>query len=221
MDAIILNAAEGESDRECDDILARLTGAGTVAVVAGRPARGLAVDVIRIDNRAATARAVAHLHDAGHRRIGFVGGPRATLAGAERLAGYRDGCKTRGLPVDERDIGESPFTIAGGTAQTAALLARPDRPTALLAANDLLAIGAMRAAQDAGLRVPRDLAVIGFGDNPLATLVSPRLTTLRIPVEQIAIDCVNSILERLDPHAPRRAPRNRDYRAELVVRESV
>lgn len=221
VDAVVLNAAEGESDRECDEILARLIGAGTVAVVAGRPARGLAVDVIRIDNRAATARAVAHLHDAGHRRVGFVGGPRASLAGAERLAGFREGCKARNLVVDERDVGESPFTIAGGTAQTAALLARPDPPTALLAANDLLAIGAIRAAQAAGLRVPRDLAVIGFDDNPLATLVSPPLTTLRIPVEQIATDCVNNILERLAPHAPPRAPRNRNYRAELIVRESA
>lgn len=221
VEGIILNAAEGESDEECDAILARLIKSGVAAVVAGRPNRGVPADEIRLDNISAAVRAVAYLHRTGHRRVAFVTGSITTMAGGERLKGFRQGCEAVGLGDADMLVSEGQFTIASGASQAAALLRRSDRPTAILAANDLIAIGAIQAAQSAGLRVPQDVAVIGFGDNPLAQLVSPKLTTLRVPVPQIATDCVNAVLDRVAHRGEPLPPRRFEYQADLVIRESA
>lgn len=221
VEGVILNAAEGESDQECDEILARLIKSGVAVIVAGRPTRGLRVDESVMDNVTAVARAVAYLHRTGHRRLAFISGSFATLAGSERVAGFRRGLAECGLTETSASVSEGQFTIPSGASQTQALLRAPERPTALVAANDLLAIGAIQAAHTAGLRVPQDLAVIGFGDNPLAQLVTPKLTTLRLPIAQIASDCVKAVLERAAQKGKSAPPQRLTYQGDLVVRESA
>lgn len=221
VEGIILNAAEGESDQECDEILARLVRSGVAVVIAGRPRRGLKVDESVVDNVAAAARAVTYLHRTGHRRLAFICGSFETVAGSERREGFRRGLSECGISEENAKITEGSFTISSGTSQTQGLLRESDRPTALIAANDLLAIGAIQAAQSAGLRVPQDLAVIGFGDNPLAQLITPKLTTLRLPIAQMATDCVNAVLERTAHRGKTSPPRRLEYQADLVIRESA
>lgn len=217
---IIINSAEGETDEACDARLEAFTKRGVPVVVCGRSSRGLQFDESMVKNAEAAARAVNYLHRTGHKRVGFIGGPLETLAATQRLAGFRDGLKACGLSESPELILAGEFTMASGAQQIRRLLDLPKRPTAILAANDLLAIGAIQTAQGAGIEVPRDLAVIGFGDTPYAELFSPKLTTLRVPTKQIAQDCVNIVLERIQAGL-KGSPRQLIYEAELIVRESA
>ena len=130
------------------------------------------------DNAAGAESAVEHLYALGHRRIATVTGPLHLPPAAERLAGYRRACTRLGLTVRHEDVVEGDFYLASGEAAGRALLARADRPTAIFAAGDQMAIGVMHAAADAGLSVPGDLAVVGFDDIDAAALVRPALTTV-------------------------------------------
>lgn len=217
---IILNTAEGEADESCDALLETFIKRNVPVIICGRSSRGLAVDESIILNEEASARAIAYLFKTGHRRIAFLSGPGRTLAAHERLAGYRRGLKECGLESNSHPIREGQFTIASGTDMTRDLLELPERPTAILAANDLLAIGAIQAIQGTKLVAGRDIAVIGFGDNPLSEIVSPKLTSLRIPTQRIAYDCVHTLLDRL-AQGEASPPRRFVYEAELIIRESA
>lgn len=221
VEGIILNTAEGETDESCDEILERLIKRGVAVIVSGRPARQLAADESMVDNAEAVARAVSYLYRTGHRRFGFISGSFTTMAGSERLAGFQQGLIACGLTKDAGIVSEGSFTIASGIMQTRALLNDSNRPTAIVAANDLLAIGAIQAAQTTGLRVPEDVAVTGFDDMPLAQLVTPKLTTLRLPITQIAIESVQAVLSRVTNRDTRPPARRFSYRADLVIRESA
>jgi LacI family transcriptional regulator len=133
------------------------------------------------DSLAGARLAVEHLHDLGHRRIATITGLVETVPGTERLRGYRDALKARGLAFRDEYVAYGDFYVESGRAAAAQLLQLPadERPTAIVAAADLMAIGALRAAADAGLRVPEDLSVVGFDDIQLAGYLNPALTTLR------------------------------------------
>jgi len=221
VEGVILNAAEGESDEECDEILSRLIKSGVAAIVSGRTNRGLVADESMINNVSAVVRAVSYLHRTGHERIAFVSGNLENFAASERLDGFRKGMEECGLTFDESLVTHGDFTSESGFDQAQQLLQRPDRPSAFVAANDPLAIGVIQAAQSLELRVPQDVAVIGFDDNPLAQLVSPKLTTLRVPIAKIAEDCVDAVLERASNRDNPPPTRKLIYEADLVIRESA
>ena len=130
------------------------------------------------DNAAGAEAAVQHLYDLGHRRIATVTGPLHLPPAAERLAGYQRACARLGLAVPPQYVTEGDFFLASGEAAGKQLLALPDRPTAVFAAGDQMAIGILHAAADAGLSVPGDLAVVGFDDIDATTLVRPALSTV-------------------------------------------
>ncbi|MFI5915203.1 LacI family DNA-binding transcriptional regulator [Dactylosporangium sp. NPDC051541] len=130
--------------------------------------------------------AARHLADLGHRRIAMVGGPEGVLYCRARLDGYRSALDAAGLPYDAALVASAELTLEGGLAAAADLLRRPDRPTAVFAANDLQAVGVYKAARDLGLRIPADLSVVGFDDLPVATLVDPPLTTVHQPLAEMA-----------------------------------
>lgn len=150
----------------------------------------------RIDDVAAARTAVDHLVGLGHRRIGLIGGdtddPMAFTPPLHRRDGYRDALQAVGLDADPDLEVLGYFTVDGGRAATRHLLARDDRPTAIFAESDEMAYGALREIRDAGLRVPDDIAVIGFDDQPFSDLMD--LTSLRQPVAEQALDITTRLL---------------------------
>jgi LacI family transcriptional regulator, galactose operon repressor len=131
------------------------------------------------DNVHGAALAVRHLHELGHRRIATITGLVETKPGADRLRGYRDGLRELGLAYRDEYVAYGDFYADSGTAAAAALLALDDPPTAIFAASDMMALGILGAASEAGLSVPRDISVVGFDDMQLVGHVQPPLTTIR------------------------------------------
>jgi LacI family transcriptional regulator len=176
------------------------------------------LDNLYVDNIAAAQRAVAYLIARGHRRIGMITGQRAPSA--RRVLGYQRALDEHQIPHDEELTRCSDFTVAGGEQSMRELLAQPARPTAVFAANDLMAMGAINAIRAAGLRIPQDVAVVGFDDIPAAALVTPALTTVTQFQEQLGRRAARMLLERIDGSAPE-GGRCEEMPSELVVRESA
>lgn len=220
VEGILLNAAEGESDEECDSVLQRFLSRGVPVIIAGRPLRTLTADQIVLKNKAGLERGVSYLLKINRQRIAFITGHSTASATQERLEGYESALKQQQVPIDASLISYGQFTAESGYDQTLALLQLPTPPDAIVAANDLLAIGAIKACQVAKRRVPQDVAIMGFDDIPLAQLCTPSLTTLRQPTEKIARDCVQLLIERIK-HPNSSPPRNLTYEPELLIREST
>jgi LacI family transcriptional regulator len=123
--------------------------------------------------------------DLGHAHIGFIAAPAGLMFCKFRLAGYRETLQANNLPLDESLIVHGDLTQRGGFQAAQELLARSPRPTAIIACNDLMALGTMSAAQKFGLTIGQDLSVGGFDDIPLAEHAHPSLTTVRQPVYEI------------------------------------
>jgi LacI family transcriptional regulator len=220
VEGIILNASEGEGDEACDSLIQRFIERGVPVVLAGRPARSLPVDEIVIRNASATKRATNYLLKIGRKQIAFISGARDKAGSFERLEGFQDALKEAGITPNPLWIHYGDFTAESGKQQTHQLLSGNSRPTAIVAANDLLALGAIRACHELKLRVPQDVAIIGFDDIAVAQLVTPALTTLQQPQRQIAREVVALMMQRIqskDLSAPRRLA----YEPELVIRESA
>jgi LacI family transcriptional regulator len=132
-------------------------------------------------NREGMALLVDHLVEHGHERIGYIGGPPSFTSGIERLEGFRAAMAARGRAVANEyvGLGDDAWSVGGGRRATSEILALSSRPSALVAAGDTLAVGAIQAARDAGLRVPDDLAVVSFDDPFFADLLDPPMTALR------------------------------------------
>ena len=157
------------------------------------------------DNHKGMLRMVEYLVGLDHRRIGYIGGLDITTVGADRTRGYREGMIAAGLADDDRWVAWGNFSEESGVEAARDLLARTPRPTAIVAANDMMAIGALRAAEEAGIDVPRQLTLVGADDVSLASYVRPRLTTLRQPMYDIgraATELLLELSEAVDPGAP-------------------
>ncbi|MFC7759592.1 substrate-binding domain-containing protein [Catellatospora bangladeshensis] len=166
------------------------------------------------------ARAVtAHLTALGHRRIGVVGGPHNWLAGQARLAGHTSALADVGVLADPALVRSAEPTAELGHRAAAELLDLPDRPTALVCFNDKAAVGALAAATERGLRVPADLSVTGFDDIDLASATTPRLTTVRQPLQEMGRIAVGLLVRLLDQHQLEAL--HIELATELVVREST
>ena len=138
--------------------------------------------------------AMAHLADLGHRRVAFVAGPTPNQDAADGCRAYRDACAAHGLDTDEALIAPGDFSDASGFAAMHRLLALDAPPTAVFAANDAMALGALGALREAGRAVPGDVSVVGFDDIPMARYVTPPLTTVRAPLGQLARTAVARLL---------------------------
>jgi len=139
-----------------------------------------------MDDVAAAREMTEHLADLGHTRIGFImGDPRYGAAPARR-EGYVAAMKARSLKVDKAWIRDGDFTFESGRKAAAALLALPERPTAIFASNDDMALGALAAVAEADLSVPGDVSVAGFDDSPVSRLSRPQLTTIRQPLVEMS-----------------------------------
>ncbi len=131
--------------------------------------------------------ATRHLTELGHRRVAMISGPQDVLCCCARLDGYRSALRAAGLPVDPDLVAYADLTREDGRAAAGGLLALPDRPTAIFAANDLQALGVYQAARELGLSIPGDLSVVGFDDLPVVAWVEPPLTTVHQPLTEMAV----------------------------------
>jgi DNA-binding LacI/PurR family transcriptional regulator len=159
------------------------------------------VNYVDVDNVGGARIAVEHLMRLGHTRVATITGPLTMTSGEDRLVGYRQALEAQRLAVDERLIAEGDYTEASGALAMRRLLA--DSPTAVFAASDVMAIGALKALREAGLRVPQDVALVGFDDVTIATAVEPPLTTVRQPIGRLgsmAVDLLLNLMEK--PQSP-------------------
>ena len=140
---------------------------------------GPATTFVMSDNTDGATKAVRHLHSLGHRRIATITGLLETKPGIDRLKGYRQALQATGLAYRDEYVAYGDFYVESGRRAMADLLSLDEPPTAVFAASDMMALGAIRAAGDAGLSVPADLSVIGFDDIQLADHMNPPLTTVR------------------------------------------
>ncbi len=163
--------------------------------------------------------ATNHLIQLGHRRIAFLRGPGGRASSLDREAGYRSALLDAEIAFDPALVTNGEYLRQGGYESAQRLLDLPRPPTAIFAGNDISAIGAMEAARARGLAVPADLSLIGFDDVNEASVVLPRLTTVRAPMRQMAREAVRMLLKRLED--PQADVRSVTLATQLIVREST
>jgi LacI family transcriptional regulator len=173
---------------------------------------------IVVDNHGGAIQAVEHLIATGRRRIAHISGPTGNLEAEARLAGYLEAMARADLPTT---VVEGAFTQASGHDAGAVLAGNKVSPDAVFAGNDNMAVGAMLALQDAGLRVPEDVAIVGFDDVPIASLVRPALTTLRIRIAETGRGALERLVRMINAAGEAVADTACEVvRPELVVRPS-
>ncbi|MDR7515479.1 MAG: substrate-binding domain-containing protein, partial [Armatimonadota bacterium] len=203
---------------ESPGALAGLLAAGIPVVQVDRRVRGLATDAVVVDNRAGVFAAVEHLVRLGHRRIALIGGPGRLYTGRERTRAFRDALRRLGLPLVESWLLEGTFKVDSGYRLAARLFESSPRPTAVFVANNLMTIGALLWFKQAGVRIPDDIAVVGFDDMDWAPILTPPLTAVAQPTFDLGKTAATLLLGRLqDPFRP---PRLVVLPPRLVVRES-
>jgi LacI family transcriptional regulator len=152
---------------------------------------------VMLPEREAAAAMVDHLMSLGHRRIAHILGDPEHGAGIWRLAGYRDGLARAGLKEDPAYMVQGRFSFESGVEAMRQLLALPQRPTAVFAGDDDMAVGAIWAAAEAGVSIPRDISICGFDDTTIATQVWPPLTTIHQPVREMGRRATQELLLRV------------------------
>jgi LacI family transcriptional regulator len=158
---------------------------------------GANVPSIIATNRMGALAVMEYLIGLGHRQIGFIGGRPDALSAVRRFEGYRDGLIAAGIPYDPALVQDGDYTRERGEAAARLLLDRPDRLTAIFAANDESALGVMNVARSLGIRIPQDLSVVGFDDIPEAARVTPRLTTVDQSIQEMGALAVRMLMDSL------------------------
>jgi LacI family transcriptional regulator len=174
-----------------DPIMPRLLESHQPCVLVGHHPDYPQIPWVDVDNVAGAKGMAGYLIGLGHRRIGAITGPLGAIAAQDRLAGYRQALEQAGIPYDSALVAEGDFTEASGYGAMERLLRA--EPTAVFAASDMMAVGAMKALAQAGRRVPEDVSVAGYDDAPIAELVDPPLTT----VQQLVVELGKVATEKL------------------------
>jgi DNA-binding LacI/PurR family transcriptional regulator len=188
-------------------------------VLIDRQCQNLLVDAIIVDNRDGAFKAVNHLIANGHRRVGFIAGKRDTQTGRDRLRGYRDALAESGVACDLNLVQDGEFTSAGGYLATKALISLPERPTAIFASNNAMTIGMLKALTEAKIRIPEEMAVIGFDDTDWTDFFTPPLTVVRQPTYTMGTLAGEILFQRLSETVFLER-KEIVLKPELVIRES-
>nr|WP_277998746.1 substrate-binding domain-containing protein [Moorella sulfitireducens] len=185
-------------------------------VVIGRHKTGL--PAVQVDNVQAAREAVEHLLHLGHRRIATVTGPAISTTARDRLEGYRRAMAAGGIEIEPGWIIEGDFEFNSGYQAVGRLpISGPRNITAIFAHNDLMAIGVIKALQEQGIRIPQDVAVVGFDNTPFASFITPALSTVAVPVYDLGVTAMKVLAELL---AGRKVPPVTTLATHLEVRES-
>lgn len=177
-----------------------------------------AAKLVRTHDADGAAQAARHLASLGHTRIAHVHGPKSFRSAHERLAGFRAGLHEFGLELDEAMTVEAGYTFDSGVRAANNLLSRANRPTAIFAGNDEMAIGIYTAARKLGLSIPDELSIVGFDDTPMASRISPALTTVRLPIRDMGREAARGLLAAL---SDAQTAENMSFNPEIIVREST
>jgi LacI family transcriptional regulator len=198
--------------------LAAILREGRPVVLLDRPIADLAADAVLVDNRAGAERAVGHLIALGHRRIGLVGDSPGIVSTGERIEGYQAALGGVGVASDDALVSLGGSSIEEGHRSARRLLDRPDRPSALFTVNNFMTAGALGAIRELGLRIPGEIALVGFDDLDWTTLVDPPITVVAQPVAELGRTVAERLLERLAGDIG--PPRESRLTTRLVVRGS-
>ncbi|GAA2724330.1 LacI family DNA-binding transcriptional regulator [Cellulomonas aerilata] len=214
----VLGVLVTPAEAEIDHLLA-LQRRGVQVVLLDRRSPSPAIASVAVDDVAGASMAVTHLLGLGHRRIGFINGPSTIEQCVDRRAGMLRALTTAGLDASAMVEVEVPFLNAdGGEAGATELLALDDRPTALFCVNDLTALGAMRTLRAHGLRIPQDVAVVGYDDVNFASMLTTPLTSVRQPTHELGRTAADLLLRAANGLAEE--PAHVEFQPELVVRAS-
>jgi len=213
VDAVIAWAIASD-DPECEPILS----SGLPAMFVDNDVLGTRAGSVMSNNVDSMAKVVNHLYETGRQRIAHISGHYDTRPGTDRLLGYRSALNQLGLPIPEEYVVEGDFFHDSGFDAAKLLLALPEPPDAIACASDSMAVGAMAAIEQAGLRVPEDIAVTGFDDADYAATVIPALTTMRQDALGMGTAAAEAVLRMLEN--PDSSPPVVLIETELVVRES-
>jgi len=182
--------------------------------------RGNEIDSLTIQNCRGAKEMVAHLTSLGHRRIAIIKGSVRNYDAAERLRGYRLALREAGIERDPSLERDGDFTEAAGYSAAIELLALKHRPTAIFAANDSMAIGALSALRESGVQVPEQMAVAGFDDIPLARYMDPPLSSVHVPICELGARAVEILLHGIT-HKNDHTRRRERVSTDLVIRRST
>ncbi len=199
-------------------ILEEISTSGIPTVLIDIPYEGPRMTYVTSDNIGGARSAVDHLIALGHRRIAYIDGHTPSAISEGRFLGYKQALSDHGIPLDPRLVAGGNFTEEGGMAAMRRILEVSPDITAVFAASDLMAIGAIKALREAGRKVPRDAAVVGFDDIEAASYVRPTLSTVKQQGEVMGRSAAKEVLRLIS--SPGRKPRKIVLPTELVVRES-
>jgi LacI family transcriptional regulator len=211
---IIISTGEGK------DLQRMLHGLPIPMVLLDREIDEANCDLVETAHLQGGLMATNHLIGLGHRRIACLAGPANLNSSAQRIEGWRQALATAGLAEESADLlWHSDFSSQGGFRTMQSILASSPVPTAVFVCNDLMSIGALSAAHEAGIQIPQDMSLIGFDDIELARFASPALTTIAQPKLRIGIAAVDMLLERIQ--GGRIQARQLILQPELIVRHST
>lgn len=203
-----------------EDLLRLLKGLPIPTVLLDRDIDEVNCDLVQNAHMQGAQMATQYLVDLGHRRIACLAGPDDLTPSTQRIEGWREALAHNGLTDESAHLlWHSDFSSQGGYATMQTILAQPQRPTAVFVGNDLMGMGALSAAHEAGIRVPQDMSLIGFDDIELAHFTSPALTTIAQPKDRIGVAAVDMLLERIQ--GGRVEARKVLFQPELIVRHST
>lgn len=179
------------------------------------------INSVITDNRAATHRAIKHLLDYGHRRIGHVAGPSRNASPNERFVGFTEAMDAAGIDVPPEWVVQGDYSMPSGVAAADRIAALPERPSAMFVANDEMCIGFISRLREHGIDCPRDISVIGFDDIGVAKHFAPPLTTMRQPREEIGRMATEALIDIIEGGRRNDSPLHIVLNSELVVRAST
>lgn len=203
---------------ENKDILLKLSAAMPVVVI-GREVPSVQVHTVVADDWYGGMTAAAHLLEQGHTRTAILSENKRISSSRERIRGFRQTIEEAGASLGDEDILNCNSRMEDGKRLAAELLRRPDRPTALFCCNDLLAVGALQAAKEAGVQVPSELSIVSFDNTILAQVTDPPLTSVAQPMEQLGAVAVDLLLKEFEEK--QMIKQRVTLQTELIVRAST
>jgi LacI family transcriptional regulator len=185
-----------QSSEKMDRLFKRLLSSSMPYLALGRPQEEEAVNYIDVDNVRGAKQATNHLLGLGYQRIGMIAGSSDSSAAIDRTEGFRQAMSKAHRKIDPGFIAEGDFSEISGYEAMKKIL--PSKPDAIFSHSDIMALGAMRAVQEVGLKVPEDIAFVGYDDLPLASVSSTKLTTIRQPITHFGIKAVEMLIDMIE-----------------------
>jgi DNA-binding LacI/PurR family transcriptional regulator len=213
VDGVLLLAS-----RVNDELIPELIENNYPFVVVGRAPDLQKCYSVNNDNIQAAYLAVRHLFNLGHQRIALLNGPDEYILCQDRFEGYRFAFREYGIENDPTLVKKGSFTQEDGYRLTSELMSISSPPTAIFAVDDLMALGAYKAIKERGLLIPDDIAFVGFNDDPLASIIEPALTTVRIPIYEMGLAAATMIIHLLQEKEI--FPSQKILSSELIIRDS-